>query len=129
MKKINLIIFALMTMLLSSCMFDLENGTDYSLIDNSQSVITFLHSPTCGNSCAAKKYVDETYPNAAIRYIDVDLEGNRMYLKAAKQDYGLGKNGQQIDTPVICFGNEYISGWTYEKRQLLDIYIQHYLKE
>lgn len=107
-------------------MMDFEGTTDMSVAEQSQTVVTFLHSPTCGYSNAAKKYVDETYPNAAIRYIDIDLPGNREYLKAARQDYGLSKD---ISTPVICFGNQHIEGWDYNKRQMLDIYIQPYLKK
>ena len=127
MKKFYSLLVAVFTMTaLTSCMFDIEGTTDYSVAENSQTVITFLHSPTCGYSCAAKEYVTTTYPNAAIRFIDVDLEGNYFYLKAAKQDYGLGSF---IDTPVICFGNLHISGWDYDKRRQLDVFIQPYLRK
>ncbi|MBR1825132.1 MAG: hypothetical protein IJ770_00910 [Alphaproteobacteria bacterium] len=126
MKKIVFILCAVFTLTtLTSCMWDHENDTDYSVAENSLTVVTFLHSPTCGYSCAAKEYVTQTYPNAAIRFIDIDLAGNRYFLKAAKQDYGLDS---YINTPVICFGPLYIEGWDYEKRQRLDDYIQPYLK-
>lgn len=127
MKKIVFLLVAVFAMTaLTSCMIDVEGDTDYSIAQNSQNVITFLHSPTCGYSLSAKEYVTTIYPNAAIRFIDVDLEGNRFYLKAAKQDYGLGSF---IDTPVICFGDKCISGWDYNKRQQLDAYIQPYLRK
>ena len=126
MKKV-LLFFAVFTMMaLTSCMIDLDSRIDYSVADDSRTVVTFLHSPTCNYSKAAREYIEQTYPNAAIRYIDIDLEGNKRYLKAAQQDYGLGSF---IQTPVICFGNNHIEGWDYNKRLLLDDYILPYLKE
>ncbi len=112
---------------LSSCVIDEENPTDYSVRDNSQDAVLFLHSPTCGYSCAAKNYIDKTYPNARIRYIDVDLEGNLYFLKAARQDYGVGNSDGFIQTPVICFGDRFIEGWDYNKAEALDSYILPYL--
>ncbi|MBP5353066.1 MAG: hypothetical protein J6Y91_04805 [Alphaproteobacteria bacterium] len=113
---------------LCSCVYDFENDTDYSVKDNSQDVIIFLHSPTCSKSTAAKNYIDATYHSVRIRYIDIDLEGNRYFLKAAKQDYPLDSDGDGfIDTPVICFGDNYIEGWSYEKRKTLDDYILRYI--
>ncbi len=127
MKKIVSLLVAFFAMTsFSACMWDLDSTTDMSVAEQSQSVVVFLHSPTCGYSKAAREYVTETYPNVAIQYIDIDLPGNRGYMKAASQDYGLGK---EIATPVICFGNQHIEGWDYNKRQMLDIYIQPYLKK
>ena len=114
--------------LTSSCVYDFENDTDYSVKDNSQEAIIFLHSPTCSKSTAAKAYIDANYHSARIRYIDIDLEGNSYFLKAAKQDYPLDLDHDGfISTPVICFGNNFIEGWDYEKRQALDNYILRYL--
>lgn len=112
---------------LASCVIDQEGKTDYSVRDNSQSAILFLHSPTCGYSNAAKKYITETYPNAAIWYVDIDERDNSYFLKAACQDYGLDKN--DISTPVICLGDNFIEGWDFYKREKLDVLIQRYLKE
>lgn len=114
---------------LASCVIDGNDKVDFSVRDNSQTVIIFLHSPTCGYSTAAKQYIDETYPNVAIVYIDVDQRGNADYLKAAKQDYGAGEGRSQVDTPVICMGNNFIEGWDFYKREKLDLWIKPYLRE
>ena len=114
---------------LSSCVIDYEDDTDLSVKKDSQEIAIFLYSPTCGNSNAAEAYVKENYPRVAMRWIDIDRKDNRDYLKSVKKDYGLGKGGKQIDNPVICFGDQYISGWGYDQRQKLDVLIQRYLLE
>lgn len=123
MKKLLLAVFILMALV--SCVIDVEGKPDFSIIEKSYDVVYFLNSPTCGYSAAAKKYITETYPNAAILYIDIDDSGNRSYLKAAKYDYNLGS--ETISTPIICLGANCISGWDYNKREMLDVYIQPYL--
>lgn len=113
---------------MSSCMYDFPSTTDYSVRENSQDVIIFLHSPTCGYSLAAKEYIDKNYPSARIRFIDIDQKGNSYFLKAAQQDYGVGKdNDGMISTPVICMGDFFIEGWDYYKREALDSHILRYL--
>lgn len=125
MKKV---LFYLMScLLLSSCLIELDDETGYSLRENSQDVVIFLHSPTCAKSCSAKEYIEKTYPSAQVRYVDIDLQSNIYLLKAAKQDYGVGDSEGFIQTPVICFGPQYIEGWDYDKRVALDGYIQRYL--
>lgn len=129
MRKFYYFLVAVFTMTaLSSCVIDVESSTDYSVAEKSRDIAIFLHSPSCGYSCAALEYVETTYPNAALRVVDIDKKDNSFYLLAARQDYGLSKD-KDIDTPVICFGSLYISGWDYDKRQQLDIYIQPYLKK
>lgn len=123
MKKI-FIFFAFLAML-SSCMYDFKDDTDYSVVENSQNRILFLHSPTCGYSKMAKEYIEQTYPNVPVWYVDIDKDENRYYLLAAKQDYKLGTT---ISTPIICMGNQYITGWDYNKRNEFDIYVERYSK-
>ena len=125
MRKLLYFLVAVFTITaLTSCVIDVESEPDFSIKEKSRDLVYFLHSPTCGYSNAAKKYVNETYPNATIVFIDIDNEGNKEYLKAAKYDYDLGSD---IPTPIICFGVNHIAGWDFYKREALDAYIQDYL--
>ena len=93
MRKLLYFLVAVFTITaLTSCVIDVESEPDFSINEKSRNLVYFLHSPTCGYSNAAKKYVNETYPNATIVFIDIDNEGNKEYLKAAKHDYNLGSD-------------------------------------
>ena len=123
MKKLLYVVIALTT--LTSCMIDTGGELDFSIKERSCEKIYFLDEPTCAYSASAKIYIKETYPTAKIIYIDAYASENAKYLKAARYEYHLEEN---FSLPVICCGLKCITGWENDKKQLLDIYIQPYLK-
>lgn len=98
---------------------------DMSVIEMSRDYVVFMHSPTCGYSKSARLYIEATYPNVKISYIDVDKDENADFLRAARKEYKLGTT---LKTPIICFGSQHIEGWDSDKQRQLDMFIQPYLQ-
>ena len=122
-------LFLALSVLLVSCVFDADVKPGLSVIEESHDRVVFLHSPTCGYSRSAQEYLQNNY-RAPVYYVNIDKQYNVDWVKAAQYDYELKKTwGDSIRTPIICFGENYVMGWGYDQRILLDKYIQKYLIE
>lgn len=124
MKKFLLFLVSAIVMLTSTTSCSVIDD-DFSVIEISRDYVVFLHSQTCGYSRSARVYIEMTYPNAKITYIDIDKEENADFLRTALKEYHLGT---AIQTPVICFGAQHIEGWDSDKQRQLDLLIQPYLQ-
>lgn len=111
-----------------SCVVDLPSNPKFDIREESQDVAIFLHLTTCSYSKEARKYISEKYPNAKILFINIDGDGNRDYLKSAQYYYGFDKD-EKMATPIICLGNDCISGWSYDEARKFDQLILPYLKD
>ena len=126
MKKV-CIILAMVSIMLTSCVIDGEIIPSVNVKENSRNVVIFLYDATCERSVAAKQYFEENYFNAAHVYVDITGTNNLDYLKSVKYYY---KNGDgNIQTPIICFGDNFIEGWDYTKENMVDVLIQPYLRK
>ena len=126
MKKLFYCVIAVFAIIpLISCSL-IDDNIDFSVSEMSVSEILFLDSPTCAYSRAARQYIDETYPDIAIRHIDIDDVRNEKYVRSASCDYNLGNF---IDTPIICLGADCICGWNAEKKQKFDLLVIPYIRK
>lgn len=136
MKKV--LFFAVVMMAcwgLQSCMMD-NSEPMLNVKEDSQTKVIFLKSSSCSRSFAAERYfrnsLQEKELKNLVMFVELDegAEGfdrgkAAEYLKSAKYYYNLGSD---ITTPVICFGENYISGWDYRDEAKVDALLQPYLE-
>ena len=92
--------------------------------DLSASQVYFFYQDSCFHCHDAAKYIKNKYPHLKIISRDIKLPGNWGLFRQAVGDYNItGATG----TPLICFGDKYIMGWSQDDEYLFDIYIKPYL--
>lgn len=139
MKK--LLFFAILIMAcvgLQSCMMD-NSEPMVNVKTESQSRIIFLKSSSCSRSAAAERYFQKVAQSSGldlkkfVYFIELDEnaegfdKGRAMeYFKSAKYYYNLGSD---VNTPVICFGENCISGWDYRDEVKVDAWVKPYMEK
>lgn len=89
----------------------------------SREEVYFFYQETCPHCHVAADYIKENHPTMRVKALDIKMPGNmRLFEKAVK--------GYKIDgvagTPLICFGNHYIMGWSEDDVGRLDEYARDY---
>lgn len=89
------------------------------------SEIYFFYQETCPHCHSAAKYIKEKHPNLKIVSRDVKLPGNnKLFNEALKKYHITGAAG----TPLICFKNRYIMGWSESSEAEFDALAKPYEK-
>lgn len=97
-----------------------------SLVYQSADQIYFFYQESCPHCHTAAKYIKQTYPNLAIKGYDIKMPGNQRLMMQAVNDYKLKTN--EVGTPLICMGKNYIMGWNEEKQNEFDKLAPSYIK-
>lgn len=119
MRKLVAAILCMFSLMLSAC----EKSLEEKELDGSR--IYFFYQTTCPHCHDAAKYIKEKHPNLKMVSRDVRLPGNQKLFSYAVKKY---KIGQQAGTPLICFGDEYIMGWSDAKALEFEKLVEPYEK-
>lgn len=132
---------------LNSCLIEGAGTPSRDITQESSSKVIFLKSSSCAYSAAAERYFRqafeswrETYnlPEGAtleqyVKFVELDegaagfnMNDAKDYLKSAKYYYDLGDD---VATPVICFGSRHISSWDYTCESRVNDWIRPYLEK
>lgn len=87
--------------------------------------IYFFYQTTCSHCHDAAKYIKENHPDLKIISRDVRLPGNQKLFQTALRKY---KITSSAGTPLICFGDNYIMGWSESKIKKFEEYSKPYKK-
>ena len=70
--------------------------------------------------------MNEKYPNLEMKLINIrqSRENFELLLKCAKK-FNIGNN---LGTPLICMGDNYIMGWSEEQQKQFDEYVKDFIK-
>ena len=120
MKKVLLSFFCFVALLfVGAC----EKSPEGQELDGSK--IYFFYQTTCPHCHTAAKYIKEKHPSLKIVSRDIRLPGNRQLFDYAVKKY---KIGATAGTPLICFDDKYIMGWSDEKAKEFEEYAKPYEK-
>jgi glutaredoxin len=101
-----------------------QNTADSEVCDGRQ--IYFFYQTSCSHCHEAAKYIKNKYPHLNIMALDVQQKKNFALLQKAAHKYQVS---DRIGTPLICFGDEYIMGWSERNKRLFDLYVQPFLPQ
>lgn len=110
---------AFSVLFMSAC----EKSAEEKELDGSR--IYFFYQTTCPHCHDAAKYIKENYPDLKMVSRDVRLPGNQKLFSYAVKKY---KVGEMAGTPLICFDDKYIMGWSDAKAKEFDEYSKPYRK-
>ncbi len=88
--------------------------------------IYFFYSNSCPHCHHALEYMNKKYPNLEIAMVNVANPQGYDLLVEAAQKYKLGNN---VGTPLITFGDNYIMGWAKQYEAKFDEYCKPYMKK
>ena len=108
-----------------SCLFltACEKSAEEKELDGSR--IYFFYQTTCPHCHTAAEYIKEKHPDLKIVARDVRLPGNQKLFSYAVKKY---KIGDVAGTPLICFDDKYIMGWSDAKAKEFDELAKPYEK-
>lgn len=89
----------------------------------SENQVYFFYQTTCQHCHTAAGYIKEKHPMLKVKALDVKMPGNMRLFQQAAKTYQLGST---VGTPLICFGKDYIMGWSDEEAKKFDILSQKY---
>lgn len=119
MKKLIALLFCALSFMLSAC----EKSAEEKELDGSR--IYFFYQTTCPHCHDAAKYIKEKHPDLKIVSRDVRLPGNQKLFAYAVKKY---KINEPAGTPLICFDDEYIMGWSDAKAKEFEVFVKPYEK-
>ncbi len=93
------------------------------IIALSANEVYFFYQETCPHCHEAAAYLHEKHPNAKIKALNIKMPGNMKLFADAVKTY---KIGNMAGTPLICFGQNYVMGWSEEDQKMLDLWIKDY---
>jgi glutaredoxin len=85
-------------------------GCDSKTLD--ANTIYFFTKPGCPYCDKASAYIKQMHPNVSVEYKNVKEVSARDLMLACAEKFDLPTN--QLGTPLICMGNNYILGWGTE---------------
>ena len=100
-----------------------SEAVEKNIVDLSASEVYFFYQETCPHCHDAAAYLHENYPNARIKALNIKMPGNMNLFTEAVKTY---KIGNVAGTPLICFGQNYVMGWSDEDKKMLDMWIKAY---
>ena len=117
MKKIFVAILCVFLLMLAAC----KKSPEEQELDGSR--IYFFYQTNCSHCHDAAEYIKENHPNLKIVSRDIHLPGNQKLFSYAVKKY---KIGRQVGTPLICFGDKYIMGWSETKAAEFEKFVKPY---
>ena len=85
--------------------------------------IYFFYQATCPHCHHALEYINRTAPGVELEMVSIDGQGRNLFIKCVEK-FNLPRN--EIGTPLICMGDNYIMGWSRSYEGLFDKYIEPY---
>ena len=124
MKKLGLLLIA--TLIVAGVSFCVSYFTGFSskLIDDNH--IYFFEQSTCPHCHHAKAYIQKTYPNVAIQYMDVQKPENQKSFFACADKFYLDQT--KLGTPLICMGQNVVLGWGEDQQKQFDEYVKIFMQ-
>lgn len=119
MKKIIFAVMCACVLAVSAC----KKSPEEQELDGGR--IYFFYQTTCPHCHDAAKYIKEKHPELKIVSRDIRLPGNQKLFTYAVKKY---KIGESAGTPLICFDDKYIMGWSDGKAAEFDEYSKPYEK-
>ncbi len=117
----------LSAILLSACLLAAgcgQNTAEKEVCDGQK--IYFFYQTACPHCHDAAKYIKNKYPHLAIEAIDVNKDNNMALLQKAAKKYEIT---ERMGTPLICFGDNHIMGWSEQNKRLFDMFVQPFLQQ
>lgn len=103
------------------CVAACDDGDE--VINLSKEEAFFFFQEGCSHCHVAADYVKEHHPDMRIKALDIKMPGNRRLFERAIKNYKIkGAAG----TPLICFGQNYIMGWSDVDPIRFDEYAKDY---
>lgn len=87
--------------------------------------IQFFTHEGCPYCEKAMQYIKINYPKLPMQVLEVDKGDNlKLFVKCANK-FKLNKN--ELGTPLICMGDNYIMGWSMENQKLFNEYVKPFI--
>ena len=92
----------------------------------SENKIYFFYSNYCPHCHEALKYIHGKHPNLELTMVNVGNPGGYKLLLQAVNEYKI--QGNQIGTPLLLIGKNYLMGWAPEYENQFENYAQSFIK-
>ena len=117
MKNIRLILTCLFCFALFACESKHE--------DLSADKVYFFYQDACSHCHKASDYINKKYPDLKMAKLDIaNHESRELFIKCARK-FNLGNT---LGTPLFCFGDNYVMGWSKRSEKKFDRLIKPFLK-
>ena len=123
MKSFFALFFVFAVFILSGCDSSQKSEAREDVFSDKK--VYFFYSNFCPHCHDALAYINKKYPNLQLTMVNVqNPDGYNLLLRAAKE-YNLGN---QIGTPLLLMGKNYLMGWADEYEPQFDAWVKPYLK-
>ena len=92
----------------------------------SENKIYFFYSNYCPHCHEAQKYINAKHPKIELSMVNVENAGGYKLLLQAVNKYKI--QGNQIGTPLLLIGKNYLMGWAPEYETQFENYVQPFVK-
>ena len=92
----------------------------------SENKIYFFYSNYCPHCHEAQKYINAKHPKIELSMVNVENAGGYKLLLQAVNEYKI--QGNQIGTPLLLIGKNYLMGWAPEYERQFDFFVQSQIK-
>ncbi len=92
----------------------------------SENKIYFFYSNYCPHCHEAQKYINAKHPKIELSMVNVENAGGYKLLLQAVNEYKI--QGNQIGTPLLLIGKNYLMGWAPEYETQFENYVQPFVK-
>lgn len=86
--------------------------------------IYFFYQTTCPHCHAALQYINEVAPDVQIELYEISGQGRDLFMQCVEK-FDLPRN--EIGTPLICMGDNYIIGWSDEEALKFNDYVVDFI--
>lgn len=93
-------------------------------IDNGH--IYFFYQERCPHCHHSRDYIKEKYPNLKVEYRDIAVQANWPDFMECAKKFNVPED--QLGTPLICMGKNFILGWSEKDQNNFDKYVKSFLK-
>ena len=113
MKRIFSLFFLSLTLLLSAC-----NEKTYT------NRIYVFSQPGCGHCISAHNYLQRYYRDYDIKELNIRVDSNAGYMIRFARKFKI--KDQELGTPFIVLGNNYVMGWGEEQIKAFNKYAKDF---
>lgn len=106
-------------LLISACN---SQSSSQEALDNHK-IYLFYHNE-CPYCIQAMDYINQNHPDLEVTMVNIYNNGGMKLLQQCAAKFNLG---EQIGTPLFCFGDKYIMGWSQENISLFNQYATDFI--
>ena len=106
-------------LLISACN---SQSSSQEALDNHK-IYLFYHNE-CPYCIQDMDYINQNYPDLEVTMVNIYNNGGMKLLQQCAAKFNLG---EQIGTPLFCFGDKYIMGWSQENISLFNQYATDFI--